>query len=219
MDFPDAVRKAIKSAAEAFQVSPASDNLPDVSTGPRFITHYVTAIDGFDPNDETTSPEDLLKTLTDEMQLMMRAITEERGNIGMMLGDSIEAYWGAPEEMEKSEGARLACRAALRQLEAVESHNSIYKLKYGFRMGIASGEAAAGIFGDRRRQYMAVGLPVNLSRELMVACKDRDARILVNETTYELCKDSFLFEERQPIKRREQETLAKAFELKGLARG
>jgi class 3 adenylate cyclase len=93
-------------------------------------------------------------------------IEAESGTIDKFIGDSVMAFWGAPEE--QPDHAARACRTALAIRAAVEDGN---KTKPGtplrLRVGIHTGPVIVGNIGaPQRMNYTIVGDSVNIAHRL-----------------------------------------------------
>jgi adenylate cyclase len=108
----------------------------------------------------------------DELQQMMNAyfqravakcIHKADGTVAKYMGDSIFAFWNAPDEQD--DHPERACDAALRF--AAESAEPVHGRLLRTRIGLHTGEANVGNFGSEERvDYTALGENVNLASRL-----------------------------------------------------
>ena len=82
------------------------------------MTIMFTDLAGFTKIGEQLSPTGLVKLTNRYFTIMTECIQAEHGIIDKFIGDAIMAYWGPPFVKEEDQAA-AACRAALRQKEAL----------------------------------------------------------------------------------------------------
>lgn len=133
------------------------------------VTVLFTDIVGFSGIAQRLSPRRLAAFLNRHFSLLGIHIEAEGGSIDKYIGDSIMAFWGAPEE--QPDHAARAARAALAIAERLTSDNA-RRAKKGLapvriRIGIHSGRAIAGNIGAPGRiNYTLVGDTVNIAQRL-----------------------------------------------------
>ena len=108
------------------------------------------------------------------------------------------AFWGPPFSGSEDQ-ARLACEAAIDQLERLQAFRAelpeLMGIKRGvphidMRIGIATGEVVVGNIGsDVTMSYTVMGDAVNLASRLEGANKAYDTRILVSAATADSVAD------------------------------
>src|SRR5262245_24716535 len=130
----------------------------------REITVMFTDIEGFSRLSESMEPELLTSRLSRYFDALGGAITANRGMIDKYIGDSIMAFWNAPEP--DADHVANACRAALQAVEAGHelSHKWQSRGRPGFRtrVGLHTGPAVVGNVGARDRiNYTLVGAVAN----------------------------------------------------------
>ncbi len=156
------------------------------------ITIYFSDIAGFTSVSEKISPEELVVLLGEYLETCSQKIIEYRGTIDKYIGDSIMAFWGAPNPLE--DHPLYACRAALSVNENLAELGSKWA-KEGRpvltqRIGIHTGEVIVGNFGSSTRMnYTAIGDGVNLASRLEGLNKFYGTEILISEAVYEKVKD------------------------------
>jgi adenylate cyclase len=128
-----------------------------------------TDIEGFSLISETMEPELLTSRLSRYFDVLGGAITNHRGTIDKYIGDSIMAFWNAPEPDE--DHIANAVRAALQA--AADGHRLAQKWQNrgrpGFRtrFGLHTGLAVVGNVGARERiNYTLVGAVANQASRL-----------------------------------------------------
>lgn len=167
------------------------------------VTAFFSDIAGFTTISEKLSPEDTVSLLNEYLTAMTDDIEEASGTVDKFEGDAIVAYWGAP--LPQPDHARLACEAALRQIEAGERLRERWRQEgkpdIVFRVGLNSGDVLAGNMGSQRRfNYTIMGDVVNLASRLESANKNYGSRVLVGEATRAAARDEFEFRELDRIR-------------------
>ncbi len=147
---------------------------------------------------EHLSPEEVVGLLNDYLSRMTDIILEEDGTVDKFEGDAIMAFWGAP--LPQEDQALRACRAALRQQEALRDLNRRFAdlglPTLGMRTGLHSGVAVVGNLGSQKRfDYTVIGDTVNLASRLEGLNKFYGTSILASETTAAECSEAILFRE------------------------
>ncbi len=132
----------------------------------RDVTVLFTDIVGFTALSEKMDVQQTAALLNDHFADVGACIEAEGGTIDKYIGDSVMAFWGAPEE--QPDHAARACRAALAIRRAVEADN---KNRAGaplaLRIGLHTGPVIVGNIGAPQRiNYTIVGDAVNIANRL-----------------------------------------------------
>ena len=135
----------------------------------REVTVMFTDIEGFSLLSETMEPELLTSRLSRYFEVLGAAISANRGMIDKYIGDSIMAFWNAPEPDE--DHIANACRAALQAAAAGRALSEKWRQRgrEGFRtrFGLHTGPAVVGNVGARERiNYTLVGAVANQASRL-----------------------------------------------------
>ena len=150
-------------------------------------------------NFATISEEMALEDLGNDMRAYLTGLTDiihqEKGTIDKYIGDSIMAFWGAPDKIDNH--ALLACEAALDCQRFLQDFNKEMLAKRGYqfttRIGIHTGEMLVGNIGaENRLNYTVIGDPVNVASRLEGLNKNYGTQILISEDTYNRVKDKML---------------------------
>ena len=118
---------------------------------------------------------EVARFLNEHFALVDRCVELWEGTIDKYIGDSVMAFWGAPEE--QVDHAARACRAALGIVAALCADNE-NRARRGcapvrIRMGIHSGRALVGNIGAPSRiNYTVVGDVVNVAERLEELARD-----------------------------------------------
>jgi adenylate cyclase len=158
----------------------------------QIMTIMFSDIAGFTSISERLSPTSLVKMVNRYFTVMTECIKAEGGIIDKFIGDAIMAYWGPPF-ISEDEQAAAACRAAIRQRDAlIQFRKELPDLlglrkdipEINIRIGLATGEVVVGNIGsDTARSYTVMGDIVNLASRLESANKQYGTSIIISEVT------------------------------------
>jgi class 3 adenylate cyclase len=163
----------------------------------QIMTIMFTDLAGFTKIGEQLSPTGLVKLTNRYFTIMTECIQAEHGIIDKFIGDAIMAYWGPPFVNEEEQAA-AACRAALRQKEAlIQFRKELPELlglrknlpEIDIRIGIATGEVVVGNIGsDTARSYTVMGDVVNLASRLEAANTQYGTVIMISDNTLRMAE-------------------------------
>jgi class 3 adenylate cyclase len=157
----------------------------------RDVTVMFTDLSGFTRMASRLSPAETASFLNKHFALVGACVEAEGGTIDKYIGDSLMAFWGAPEE--QPDHVERACRAAWAIASEMHADNSV-RLASGLapvrvRIGISTGPVLVGNIGaPSRMNYTLVGDVVNIAQRLEQAGKDvqddSDVITLITEGVY-----------------------------------
>lgn len=156
----------------------------------RKMTVMFTDIVGYTAASENLSATEVASFLNDHFSQLGACVEAEGGTIDKFIGDSLMAFWGAPEHQDHTE--QRACRAALAIAKAVAVENETRlaegKPKVRLRIGIHTGDVVVGNIGSPGRiNYTIVGDTVNTCQRLEALGKivdpDAETVVLVSKAT------------------------------------
>ena len=135
----------------------------------REVTVLFTDIEGFSRISETMEPELLTSRLSRYFEALGSAISANHGMIDKYIGDSIMAFWNAPEP--DPDHIANACRGALQAAAAgralAEKWRKLGRPGFRTRFGLHTGLAIVGNVGARERiNYTLVGQVANQASRL-----------------------------------------------------
>ncbi len=162
----------------------------------RDITVMFTDIEGFSRISETLPPEVLTRRLSHYFEALGSAISANNGTIDKYIGDSIMAYWNAPET--DPDHLVHACRAAL-QVAAASRHlaakwQTRNRPAFRTRIGVHTGPAVVGNVGTRERiNYTLVGTVANQASRLEGLNKAYGTEVLVSGEVVAAVSDRFVW--------------------------
>ncbi|VVC75598.1 Adenylate cyclase 1 [Aquicella siphonis] len=144
----------------------------------------------------TSDPDQLASQMNEYFDVLSSVITHEGGTIDKYIGDSIMAFWGAPNPIQNP--CHHAAEAALKCLESLavleKKWESEGKIPLKTRIGIHYGEAIVGNFGSSERiNYTAIGDTINIAKRLESLNKKYHTHILVSETVYSIIQNQYIF--------------------------
>ncbi|MGI4852157.1 MAG: adenylate/guanylate cyclase domain-containing protein [Janthinobacterium lividum] len=160
------------------------------------LTFLFSDIEGFTSISERIPSDILIKHLSEYLSELSTIIIHHYGTIDKYIGDSIMAFWGAPERDEQQ--IYHACQSVWLCSRRLHDLN-VEWAKQGrpimrTRFGLHQGEAIVGNVGSADRlNYTVIGDNVNLGSRLEGINKMYGTSIIASETVYEKAKDKFLF--------------------------
>ncbi|MBI1285410.1 MAG: hypothetical protein GC183_13920 [Thiobacillus sp.] len=139
--------------------------------------------------------DDVAEFLGSYLSTISEVVQRHNGTIDKYIGDSVMAFWGAPEA--HSAHALSACRAALSSRESIAALRQITRSRglpdVHARIGINTGPALVGNFGSTDRlNYTAIGDSVNVASRLESLNKAYGTEILIGESTYEIVRQDVI---------------------------
>ena len=168
----------------------AAGNLAGLESDRRNVTVMFTDIAGYSTVSEGKSATEIADLLNRHFSILTEEIEAQGGTVDKFIGDSVMAFWGAPEKQK--DRAAHACRAALAIRNRIAADNAARATAgeppVRVRIGIQSGEATAGNIGSRSRlNYTVIGDTVNIAQRLEQLGKqvspDEEVAIVVGAAT------------------------------------
>ena len=162
----------------------------------REITVMFSDIEGFSRIAETMEPELLTSRLSRYFDALGAAILANRGTIDKYIGDSIMAFWNAPEP--DRDHIANACRAALQAAgagrELSEKWRQLGRPGFHTRFGLHTGPAVVGNVGAREHiNYTLVGAVANQASRLEGLNKMYHTEILASGEVATATADRFVW--------------------------
>lgn len=150
----------------------------------REVTVMFTDIRGFSRMAEHMAAADTATLLNEHFTLLAACIEAEGGTVDKFIGDSLMAFWGAPEAQE--DHAARALRAAHAIHHAIRADNrrrvTAGRAPIHVGVGLHSGPVVVGNIGsDSRINYTIVGDTVNVAARIeeLSAALQGDAEVIV----------------------------------------
>ncbi|MBZ0216462.1 MAG: hypothetical protein K8F25_07915, partial [Fimbriimonadaceae bacterium] len=170
----------------------------------RDITILFTDMVGFSTISEGLSAAQVAKLINAHFELLVSCIEAEGGTVDKFIGDSVMAFWGAPEQQEAH--AQRACRAARAIADAIRKDNEKRQAaglaRIGIRIGIHTGHVTVGNIGSSDRlNYTILGDAVNVAQRIeqlgkKFMEKNQDIVTLISGATASQLTDEF---ETEPV--------------------
>ena len=167
----------------------------------REVTVMFTDLESYTDFSSRRPVTEVVNYLNELLARVGPVIENSGGTIDKYIGDSIMAFWGAPEE--QSEHARMACHAACAIVSEVEAFNAARRARgehaCRMRIGLHTGPVAVGNIGfSGRVDYTIIGRTVNVAQRLEQSgrqvAKDSEVVILASGQTHASAGEAFVFE-------------------------
>jgi adenylate cyclase len=160
------------------------------------IAVLFTDIQGFTEFAERHDPDSVAIYLGAYLDVLASVIQREKGTIDKFIGDSVMAFWNAPETVP--DYPALACRAALAGQEALKIlyTSPAWDGMPGFetRFGLHHCVASVGHFGSPERfNYTAIGDGINLASRLQSLNKYYGTKIMASAACRDAAGPGFLW--------------------------
>jgi len=135
----------------------------------RDVTVMFTDIVGYSGLSEGIAADEIAKLLNRHFEILSRCIEAEDGTVDKFIGDSVMAFWGAPDHFD--DHADRAVRAAQAIKLALDEDNrqraAVGEDAIRIRIGIHSGPVTVGNIGaPDRLNYTIIGDNVNIAQRL-----------------------------------------------------
>jgi len=165
------------------------------------VSILFTDIRGFSKISETLTPSELSQLLNlNYFYPLDNIIFKHNGTLDKHIGDGIMGIFGAPITQNSDAKRAVQCAIEMRnKIAEINTEISVRNMKIPVAFGISTGESMVGIFGSAiRKEYTAMGNPVNLAARLERIAKEK--QILICDDTYEEVKDFFKVEKIRQVK-------------------
>ncbi len=158
----------------------------------RELTILFTDIVGFSTLAEGMTAEQTATLLNEHFELLATCIEAEGGTVDKFIGDSVMAFWGAPEPFEDHAARAIRAGAAIQKAIVADNsrRTSAGEPPIRIRVGIHTGPVVVGNIGSKSRiNYTVVGDPVNVAARLESLSKDFGASdqcvVLISRETHD----------------------------------
>lgn len=144
---------------------------------------------------EKLEPMRLVNHLNGFLEEVCCAVTNRKGTIDKFIGDSVMAFWNAPEAVDRHEGE--ACAAMLDCLDRIAMVSSTWNANglplWEPCIGIHTGDVIVGNIGSSTRlNYTIIGDSVNLASRIEGLNRVYGTRALISEATLANAGSRFL---------------------------
>ena len=176
------------------QLIHSRDDASSVASNEVELSVMFTDIIGFTALSETMQPGEVGDLVNAHFEIIARCIEAHGGTLDKYIGDSVMAFWGAPEA--QPDHAERACRAALAiadELAQASSPGAAHDPPVRIKIAIHSGTLLVGNIGaSSRMNYTVIGDTVNTCSRIESLCAQFDngapAIILVSADTAQLAQ-------------------------------
>jgi len=159
------------------------------------VAIFFSDIENFTTVSEKLPASELALHISDYFEHLTKILIKENATIDKYIGDSIMAFWGAPDEDENRSfhacRAALLCQNELNELNKKWAENNLPVLNT--RIGLHVGNAIVGNIGSSdRMNYTLLGDAVNLASRLEGTNKIYKTRIIISQSIFENINNLFL---------------------------
>jgi adenylate cyclase len=153
----------------------------------RFMTVLFSDVEGFTSLAEQLGPAELTDQASRYFENVTGAVAEEQGTIDKFIGDSVMAFWGAPDAHE--DHVFHACRAALRAQHRMQRLNAEWsaggRRPMRVRIGVHCGSVVVGNVGSPQRlSYTVMGDGVNIASRVEGLNKQFGTAICISDDVH-----------------------------------
>jgi eukaryotic-like serine/threonine-protein kinase len=173
------------SLVDRLQTSAAAGT---IDTWPGTIAFIDVA--GYHERSKAKSPDEKVRTLNANFEVIVPAITGRGGVIDKFLGDAVMAVFRGDTHLERALDACLDVRMQLRKLAQKTGEHSPFSL--GVSIGVATGDMISGEIGSKafgRLDYTVLGDVPHAAALLQAAAAKN--QVLVSGTVFESARDAF----------------------------
>lgn len=161
-----------------------------ITTSERPVTVMFTDIRGFSALSQRLSAPEMADLLNDHFDLLSRRIEAAGGTVDKFIGDSVMAFWGAPDEQPDHAERALEAARGIREAMAADNagRSERGQAPIQVRIGINTGPAVVGNIGSSSRvNYTLIGDTVNVAERLERLAaqlqEDEDVVVLASAAT------------------------------------
>lgn len=178
------------------------------------MTVLFADIKGFTAMSETMKPEEVVEVLNVYFTEMVELVFQHQGTLDKYVGDALMAVFGVPLPLADAATRAVECALAMqRRLAEMQARKST-PIR-GVRIGINTGEAIVGNIGSHKRMdFTVIGDAVNVASRLQELSKEREADILVSESTVREVTGQFRFIPQEPVALRGRKEVTAIYQLK-----
>jgi adenylate cyclase len=151
------------------------------------MTMLLTDIENFTSISEQLTPQELSTQTSSYFGLVTSAIAGEHGTIDKFIGDSVMAFWGAPQPVD--DHVYLACVAALRANGRMRRLNADWSAEGGtpmrVRIGVHCADVVVGNVGSAERlSYTVMGDGVNIASRIEGLNKEFGTSVCIGDSVH-----------------------------------
>jgi len=159
------------------------------------VTMYFSDIVSFTNTSNNLDPKFLIEELNDIFTTFDNIMESHNCERIKTIGDAYMGVCGLPAPNENH--AENIARASVDIIKALEKRNETAEQTWRIRIGIHTGKVTGGVVGIKKYIYDVFGDTVNTCSRM--ESNSEPMRINVSDATYEIIKDKFDFEKREPV--------------------
>jgi adenylate cyclase len=161
------------------------------------VTALSLDVDGFTARVSRDAPEQVVAFVQEVVAACIAVVEEHEGHVANVLGDSLLALWGVPNESPDDAARAVAAALALQHKCKAISDARVARRDEGFSvtLGVATGDAVLATVGnDERAESVVVGEPTTLARRIEEQAKSTNFGLLLSEETWRALPDDKRYE-------------------------
>jgi adenylate cyclase len=184
----------------------------------RQVMIMMTDLRGFVALTERLKPEKVVEMLNAYFEVMLDIVVKYNGTINEIIGDALQVFFGAPQEMPDRAERAIACaidmQNAMAKVNAENRKNGLPELEMG--IGLNEAEVVVGNIGSSKRsKYTAVGSGVNLASR--IESYTVGGQILVSESVKNKIADKIRIDNQMEVMPKGADEPLKLFEIGGIS--
>jgi len=164
----------------------------------RVVSILIGDIPDFHEKISSLAPKQALEYLSKYFTIVNNCVSKYNGTILNSVGARYQAIFAAPSNKDNERDNVIQC--ALETVEKINEFSkdqlSVVGNETNIILGINTGNTIIGHIGSETRvSYSAVGSPVKTASEIIELTKTKKNSIIVSESTYDIVKAQYKFEE------------------------
>ena len=153
----------------------------------RFMTMLFSDIESFTAIAEQLTPQELSDQTSSYFGIVTSAVAGERGTIDKFIGDSVMAFWGAPQQVD--DHVFRACVAAVRASRRMRKLNTDWTAEgrklMRVRIGVHCADVVVGNVGSAERlSYTVMGDGVNIASRIEGLNKEFGTAVCISDSVH-----------------------------------
>jgi adenylate cyclase len=153
----------------------------------RFMTMLFSDIESFTAIAEQLTPQELSNQTSSYFGIVTSAVAGEQGTIDKFIGDSVMAFWGAPQPVD--DHVFRACVAAVRASRRMRKLNTDWAAEgrklMRVRIGVHCADVVVGNVGSAERlSYTVMGDGVNIASRIEGLNKEFGTAVCISDSVH-----------------------------------
>jgi adenylate cyclase len=186
----------------------------------RFMTMLFSDIESFTAIAEQLTPQQLSDQTSSYFGIVTSAVAGEMGTIDKFIGDSVMAFWGAPQPVD--DHVFRACVAAVRASRRMRKLNTEWAAEgrkpMRVRIGVHCADVVVGNVGSAERlSYTVMGDGVNIASRIEGLNKEFGTAVCISDSVHAEVEDRVVARPIRRIAVRGRSAQIMVYELMGIA--